>query len=150
MKLQRGGHGGWARQSDRVGSGGAGMVLRPESNIRLQASINAGVPVEWARISPPFVPPAWSCGSVRSIHQQGGRDHALLLFLYNSGARAAEAASLRVSNLQLGTSPSVRILGKGNKKAKALASVDITGLPAAVRARSPLKSATIMNFMKQL
>lgn len=45
----------------------------------------------------------------------GARDHALLLFLYNSGARAAEAASLLVSNLQLGTSPSVRILGKGNK-----------------------------------
>lgn len=45
----------------------------------------------------------------------GVRDHALLLFLYNSGARADEAASLRVSNLQLGTSPSVRILGKGNK-----------------------------------
>lgn len=189
----------------------------------------------------------------------GARDHALLLFLYNSGARAAEAASLRVSNLQLGTSPSVRILGKGNKwrvcplwpitvatlrpfvtgrglddqgfcgrtgepltrfgvhrivttcaavaakqvksmqckrisphtmrhttavhllragvdintirawlghvsldttnvyadvdldmKAKALASVDITDLPAAVRARSPLKSATIMSFMKRL
>ena len=45
----------------------------------------------------------------------GSRDHALLLFLYNSGARADEAASLRVSNFQLGTSPSVRILGKGNK-----------------------------------
>lgn len=189
----------------------------------------------------------------------GARDHALLLFLYNSGARAAEAASLRVSNLQLGTSPSVRILGKGNKwrvcplwpvtvaalrplvtgqaidgqvfrgrtgepmtrfgvhrlvtthastaakhvesmqgkrisphslrhttavhllragvdintirawlghvsldtthvyaevdfdmKAKALASVDITDLPAAARAPSSAKSATIMNFMKEL
>ena len=45
----------------------------------------------------------------------GSRDHALLLFLYNSGARADEAASLRVSNLQLGTSASVRILGKGAK-----------------------------------
>lgn len=45
----------------------------------------------------------------------GSRDHALLLFLYNSGARADEAASLRMGNLQLGTSPSVRILGKGNK-----------------------------------
>jgi integrase/recombinase XerD len=45
----------------------------------------------------------------------GARDHALLLFLYNSGARADEAASLQVNNLQLGTSPSVRILGKGNK-----------------------------------
>jgi site-specific recombinase XerD len=45
----------------------------------------------------------------------GARDHALLLFLYNSGARADEAASLRAGNLQLGTSPSVRLLGKGNK-----------------------------------
>lgn len=45
----------------------------------------------------------------------GARDHALLLFLYNSGARADEAARLTVGNLQLGTSPSVRILGKGNK-----------------------------------
>src|SRR5690606_12489526 len=44
----------------------------------------------------------------------GARDHGLLLFLYNSGARADEAATLCVSNLQLGTSPSVRILGKGN------------------------------------
>lgn len=45
----------------------------------------------------------------------GARDHALLLFLYNSGARADEAARLTLGNLQLGTSPSVRILGKGNK-----------------------------------
>jgi site-specific recombinase XerD len=45
----------------------------------------------------------------------GARDHALLLFLYNSGARANETAKLIISNLQLGTSPSVRILGKGNK-----------------------------------
>ena len=45
----------------------------------------------------------------------GARNHALLLFLYNSGARADEAARLAVSNLQVGTSASVRILGKGNK-----------------------------------
>ena len=45
----------------------------------------------------------------------GARDHALLMFLYNSGARADEAARLTIGNLQLGTSPSVRILGKGNK-----------------------------------
>jgi integrase/recombinase XerD len=45
----------------------------------------------------------------------GARDHALLLFLYNSGARADEAAGLTVGSLRLGTSPSVRILGKGNK-----------------------------------
>ncbi len=45
----------------------------------------------------------------------GLRDHILLLFLYNSGARADEAAKLAIGSLQLGTSPSVRILGKGNK-----------------------------------
>ena len=45
----------------------------------------------------------------------GARDHALLLFLYNSGARADEAAKLKVGNLQLGTSPSVRLHGKGDK-----------------------------------
>ncbi|WP_245451985.1 tyrosine-type recombinase/integrase [Mesorhizobium waimense] len=45
----------------------------------------------------------------------GARDHALLLFLYNSGARADEAAKLKVGNLQLGASPSVRLHGKGNK-----------------------------------
>jgi integrase/recombinase XerD len=45
----------------------------------------------------------------------GVRDHALLLFLYNSGARAGEAAKLTVGNLQLGGSPSVRLHGKGNK-----------------------------------
>ena len=47
--------------------------------------------------------------------RQGFRDHALLLFMYNSGARADEVASLRVNQLFLGTSPSVRIVGKGNK-----------------------------------
>lgn len=50
----------------------------------------------------------------RSTHL-GIRDHALLLFLYNSGARADEAARLTVGRLELGTSASVRILGKGNK-----------------------------------
>ena len=45
----------------------------------------------------------------------GDRDHALLLFLYNSGARADEAAKLTIDNLQLGSQPSVRLHGKGNK-----------------------------------
>jgi site-specific recombinase XerD len=45
----------------------------------------------------------------------GARDHALLLFLYNTGARADEAARLTVDHLQLGTSACVRILGKGSK-----------------------------------
>ena len=51
---------------------------------------------------------------------QGRRDHALLLFLYNTGARADEAAQVRISDLTLPQVPdrdlaSVLIRGKGNK-----------------------------------
>ncbi|HVH69564.1 MAG TPA: tyrosine-type recombinase/integrase [Candidatus Dormibacteraeota bacterium] len=46
---------------------------------------------------------------------QGQRDYALLLFLYNAGARASETAHLTVGDLDLGSSPFVRILGKGRK-----------------------------------
>jgi integrase/recombinase XerD len=46
---------------------------------------------------------------------QGRRDHTLLLFLYNTGARASEAAQLAIADLNLASSPSVKILGKGRK-----------------------------------
>jgi site-specific recombinase XerD len=46
---------------------------------------------------------------------QGRRDYALLLFLYNSGARASEAADLTIENLSLERPASVRIIGKGRK-----------------------------------
>lgn len=46
---------------------------------------------------------------------QGARDHALLLFFYNTGARVEEAARVTVGDLTLGPSPSVRLVGKGNK-----------------------------------
>lgn len=43
------------------------------------------------------------------------RDRALLLFLYNSGARVQEVADLRVEHLNLGEHPLVRLHGKGDK-----------------------------------
>jgi len=51
---------------------------------------------------------------------QGLRDHALLLFLYNTGARADEVAHVHIADLDLGRTPSrdpsaVLIHGKGNK-----------------------------------
>ena len=46
---------------------------------------------------------------------QGRRDYALLLFLYNSGARANEAAQLLVRDVDL-QGLSVRIIGKGRKQ----------------------------------
>jgi site-specific recombinase XerD len=52
---------------------------------------------------------------------QGRRDHVLLLFLYNTGARADEAAQVCIPDLALGRTPSrdpssVLIRGKGNKQ----------------------------------
>lgn len=51
---------------------------------------------------------------------QQRRDHALLLFLYNTGARADEAAHVTIADLSLAHVPkrdysSVKIKGKGNK-----------------------------------
>jgi integrase/recombinase XerD len=46
---------------------------------------------------------------------QGRRDYALLLFLYNTGARADEVAHLVVGDIAWGRSPAVRLVGKGNK-----------------------------------
>jgi integrase/recombinase XerD len=43
------------------------------------------------------------------------RDRALLLFLYNTGARVQEAADLRAGHLDLGEHPTVRLHGKGDK-----------------------------------
>jgi site-specific recombinase XerD len=52
--------------------------------------------------------------------RRGRREHAVLLFLYNSGARADEIAHVRIVDLDLGATPdrdrsSVLIHGKGNK-----------------------------------
>lgn len=46
---------------------------------------------------------------------QGRRDHVLLLFLYNTGARASEAAHVKVADLDLNAA-SVKICGKGGKQ----------------------------------
>jgi integrase/recombinase XerD len=52
--------------------------------------------------------------------EQGRRDHALLLFLYNTGARADEAAQATIGDLTLAQSSSkehslIQVHGKGNK-----------------------------------
>ncbi len=46
---------------------------------------------------------------------QGCRDYALLLFLYNTGARASEAASITLEDLTLTPPSSARLFGKGRK-----------------------------------
>jgi site-specific recombinase XerD len=69
---------------------------------------------------------------------QGRRDHRLLLFLYNSGARADEAAHLAIADLNLSDPASVRIVGKGNRVRHCpLWPVTADTLKMAVDGRSP-------------
>jgi len=68
---------------------------------------------------------------------QGRRDQTLLLFLYNSGARASEAAQLLIADLCLDAS-SVTILGKGGKKRQCpLWSATVRALSALIAGRCP-------------
>ena len=74
---------------------------------------------------------------------QGRRDHALLLFLYNAGARADEAAQVRIGDLTLPQVPdrdlaSVLIRGKGNKPRRCpLWAQTVRELAALVQGRDP-------------
>ena len=47
---------------------------------------------------------------------QGRRDYALLLLPYNTGARASEAAGLRIADLSLAATPAARFVGKGREQ----------------------------------
>ena len=77
------------------------------------------IPAKRARLHPPsYLEPH----EVRALIAQpradtlhGLRDLALLLFLYNTGARVSEALSVRVEDLHLGRPLQVRLHGKGGK-----------------------------------
>jgi integrase/recombinase XerD len=85
-----------------------------------------------------------------SSNAQGRRDHALLLFLYNTGARASEAAGIRIGDLSLPRAPerdaaSVLIHGKGNKPRQCpLWAETVRELEAQTRGRS-LSEAVFLN-----
>jgi integrase/recombinase XerD len=49
-------------------------------------------------------------------HAGGRRDHALLLFLYNTGARVSEALDVRARDIDALGAPHVRLRGKGGKE----------------------------------
>jgi integrase/recombinase XerD len=54
--------------------------------------------------------------AVDTSSPRGRRDHALLLLLYNTGARVREALTLRSGDLRLERPRQVRFLGKGRKE----------------------------------
>ena|SRR6266487_2095141 len=72
--------------------------------------------------------------------EQGRRDHSVLLFLYNTGARASEAAAVVIGDLNVRSdgSGSVRLVGKGGKTRHCpLWPTTMTSLRALSSGRSP-------------
>lgn len=77
------------------------------------------------------------------------RDHTLLLFLYNTGARVQEIADLRAGDLDLGDHPLVRLHGKGDKwrtcplwqQTADLLQTLLDAVPAPIGAQSPVFSS---------
>jgi integrase/recombinase XerD len=81
--------------------------------------------------------------------QQGLRDHALLLFLYNSGARVSEAASLKIGDLNLRANQigDVQLRGKGRKMRRCpLWPATVNVLLALIRGRSPDQAVFLNRF----
>ena len=78
---------------------------------------------------------------------QGRRDHMVLLFLYNTGSRADEAAHVAIGDLHLPQTPSrdpgwVLIHGKGNKERRCpLWERTVAGLTTLVSGRAPSEHA---------
>ena len=71
---------------------------------------------------------------------EGQRDHALLSFLYNTGARIQEALDLRPQDIHLSSPAHVRLLGKGRKERIAPIWPETANLLQALLRRQPRQS----------
>jgi site-specific recombinase XerD len=79
---------------------------------------------------------------------QGRRDYALLLFLYNAGARASEAAQLTIGSVDF-ISSSVSILGKGRKQRHCPLWPDTVQALLALAAQRPQQERVFLNRCSQ-
>src|ERR1700751_3923622 len=83
---------------------------------------------------------------------QGQRDHLLLLFVYNTGTRADEAAQVLFGDLNLAHVPKrhlswVKIRGKGNKPRHCpLWPQTVSELAAAIQARVPAEGVFLNRY----
>jgi len=79
--------------------------------------------------------------------RQGFRDHTLLLFLYNSGARASEAVGVTVADLDLPDvhQASVRLMGKGSKVRRCPLWASTAGALRALIGDRPTTAAVFVN-----
>jgi site-specific recombinase XerD len=86
--------------------------------------------------------------SVDLNSRTGVRDNALLLLLYNSGARVSECVELKVADLRLDGVAQVRLLGKGNKyRSCPLWPETVEALEAYLKQRTPKDPATQNLFL---
>src|SRR5215470_17655958 len=87
---------------------------------------------------------------------RGQRDHLLLLFLYNTGTRADEAAQVLVGDLNLAHVPSrdlswVKIRGKGNKLRHCpLWPQSVNELTAAIEGRGPTERVFLNRYSRPI
>ncbi|HEY2339710.1 MAG TPA: tyrosine-type recombinase/integrase [Steroidobacteraceae bacterium] len=79
---------------------------------------------------------------------QGYRDYVLLLFLYNSGARASEAASVRIHDVDI-HSRLVHITGKGKKQRVCPLWPETIGHLRRLIAQRPKDESLFQNRLKQ-
>ncbi|MDA3923454.1 MAG: tyrosine-type recombinase/integrase [Kiritimatiellae bacterium] len=78
----------------------------------------------------------------------GIRDKALLMLLYNTGARVSEIIGIELTDLQLNKAPQVKLHGKGNKdRSCPLWSETVTALNAYIRQRTPKDPETKQIFL---
>lgn len=78
----------------------------------------------------------------------GLRDRALLMLLYNTGARVSEVAALELTDLRLDSSPQVKLWGKGNKiRSCPLWPETVSVLRAYLKQRQPTQPATHQLFL---
>ena len=78
----------------------------------------------------------------------GIRDRALLLLLYNTGARVSEIVALKLTDLRLDDSAQVKLLGKGKKERSCpLWPETVAAVEAYLKQRDPIEPGTERLFL---
>jgi len=86
--------------------------------------------------------------SVDLNSRTGVRDEALLLLLYNTGARVSEIVGLKVTDLRLKATAQIKLLGKGNKyRSCPLWGETVEAIEAYLRQRTPKHPAATQLFL---
>lgn len=95
-----------------MSSRSAGSVVRIQyaSGCSAKRTVVARSPVDDHAVS------TGALGALLRKTWSGERDHVLLSTLYNTGARVSELTALKVSDVDLDRSQSIRVLGKGRKE----------------------------------